>query len=191
MNTSGDVTLFGRDLQQNLKSILGVDTLLKAMRPKRIIEIGTGSGGLTLLLAIHARLSGGKVLTCDPYDRNFTGEFLGAFHDLPIDYRVQRYEDIQRDAAAFAHQAWPTLTIVDSFGKLPHAVAAAYTLRDGDVLMIHDYLAEEQGGLSAGELDYLMGRFNLSQFNPRGWEGTGWAVVWRPTKDQQNAALPT
>ena len=56
---------FGLPMQQNEHAMLALNRLLIDLRPHRIIEIGTGAGGLSFYLGTYARIHGVRFVTID------------------------------------------------------------------------------------------------------------------------------
>jgi len=131
-------------LQQRAEVMDVFPKLLENLKPSRVIEIGTGHGGLTLFLQdniqqnadvfsfeILPRPSHEKIKSCgvNLYNDNI-------FVDPPASWK--KYEVTSKWVPIFK-QKKPLLVLVDGGNKIAEFNGIASQLDSGDVIMLHDY----------------------------------------------------
>lgn len=109
---------------------------------KRIVELGTGSGGLTIFWGLIMKAFGGKVLTFDlgiPSMRWF--KFI---KDLPIEFEVNNVfsEDVKEKVKEFIKDD-PSLIFCDNGNKPQEFLVYHQFLKPGDFIMAHDWKAQK------------------------------------------------
>lgn len=120
------------------------EKLILSVKPKRILEIGTSSGGLTLLLRDLLDNNGFDKTELRTYDIN-NPQFLRQ-HNKNIDIRVknifnhQYNELIDNDEIVdFITQEGPTIVLCDGGSKINEFNILSQYLKIGDIIMAHDY----------------------------------------------------
>jgi cephalosporin hydroxylase len=132
-NDVGHISFFGLPMQQNLNAPAKISSFLNEIKPVRIIEIGTGMGGLSVLLKMY----GAEFVT---YDTNDTRIFdHGIFGALGIDYR--RWDCFKRkdEIADMIGRKGTTLVMCDGGNKHKEFTTFATYLKSGDYICAHDY----------------------------------------------------
>ena len=139
----GATTFLGLSMMQNRNAIFAWEELTQhlaaqGVRVARIIELGTGFGGLSVFLQVYCLAQGAQFIT---YDHSGGARELELFKRLQIDLRVRDItheftlneiaDEIQRDGV--------TIVACDG-GDKPHEVNTfADYLKTGDIIMAHDY----------------------------------------------------
>ncbi|MCC6988447.1 MAG: hypothetical protein IT181_05580, partial [Acidobacteria bacterium] len=142
----GLTSFFGMPLMQNRRAILALDRVLhhldaSGQRVARIIELGTGTGGLSVLFRIFTLTTGAAFTTYDRWDCTSPAGRL--FERLGVD---ARRDDTGADftAAAIARdiqRPGVTLLVCDGADKVADVTRFVPFLKTGDVVMAHDYAA--------------------------------------------------
>lgn len=118
-------------------------SLFESIKPKRILEIGTAWGGLTLLLndiLIDCGLNDTKILTYDIIELN-----RNHFKGCNIDYREEnifnntKTDLIDFSVVDFIKSDGPTIVLCDGGAKKNEFNIFADHLKVGDIIMAHDY----------------------------------------------------
>lgn len=142
----GRTQFFGLQMMQNRHAILAVDRLLRHLeddgrRPARIVELGTGCGGLSVLFHIYATAVGATFSTYDLHAHGTAAR--GLFEQLGVDARARDLEapftvaEIARDLQA----PGVSLLVCDGPDKAAEVTRFAPYLKTGDLVMAHDYAA--------------------------------------------------
>lgn len=121
--------------------------LINKIKPSKVLEIGTASGGLTLLIRDildSNGFQGTKLLTYDVYDPNYLRYHVE--NGSKIDIRVEtifdnRYEEFENatEAINFVESEGVTLVLCDGGNKKNEFRLFSNHLKKGDVIMAHDY----------------------------------------------------
>jgi cephalosporin hydroxylase len=123
---------------------------IHAIAPERILEIGTGSGGLSVLLALYARKTGADFVTID---RNECDPLAAAVIDS-VPRRVPLRSSTGAWPSRVVCDVWAREYAVNEFLSNPGRVLLlcdggdkerelrtfAPALKAGDFVMVHDYL---------------------------------------------------
>ncbi len=151
----GWTLFFGLQMMQNRHAILAVDRLLRQFedegrRPARIVELGTGCGGLSVLFQIYATAVGARFTT---YDLHVHGTAArGLFERLGVDARVRDLEapftiaEIARDLQS----PGVTLLVCDGPDKAAEVTRFAPYLKTGDLVMAHDFAESHDAFMREG-----------------------------------------
>lgn len=131
-------------MQQTPETIITLNKLLNNFQPSRIIELGTGLGGLTVLFGIWANTHDCRVYSCDVHIRDYKAlaliEKLGVkFHEWDIYQSHDEYEI----GSLIRWSNGPVLLMCDAADKPRSFNLYAQYLRSGDVIMAHDYYINE------------------------------------------------
>ncbi|MCA9521121.1 MAG: hypothetical protein KC609_09115 [Myxococcales bacterium] len=136
---------WGLPMMQNRNAPAAFDALFRhieqsGQRLARIVEIGTGQGGLTVLLQLYCTSVGAELLTYD-HDANRMARTAG-FDRLGIDLRVRDVREafVSAEIAREIQRDGMTLLILDGGDKVDDANRFADHLKPGDLLMVHDYV---------------------------------------------------
>lgn len=123
------------------------DKLINQIKPKKVLEIGTASGGLTLLIRDLLNQNGLEQSSVITYDVN-NPEYL-QYHieeNSDIDVRIKNifnhpYNDIvEKDEISEIFDCdGPILVLCDGGSKKNEFNLLSNYLRNGDVIMAHDY----------------------------------------------------
>lgn len=145
---TGFTTYKGMMLQQHEDYQIHFTNLLETLKPKRILEIGTGAGGLTLFLRYKLNELGLNDTIIKTFDINTT-TFDSNLHDttnLEVfkdnlfgsgnDYILERYDLIE----SYIKSEGVTLVLCDGGNKVNEFNQIAPLLKSGDVIMCHDYV---------------------------------------------------
>ena len=138
-------------LQQNVNYQKPFIKLLNAIKPKRILEIGTGVGGFTLFLRDTLNeigLNKTPIKTFDIYHRtdqfkdehnleNIDFNLYNIFND---DYELEKVDEIK----SFIQSEGITLVLCDGDSKVNEFKQLSPLLKIGDVIMAHDYIFNRQ-----------------------------------------------
>lgn len=121
--------------------------LLENVKPKQILEIGTGSGGLTLYLRECLNELGLESTELVSYDINPTAlmEKLNSFPNTHIsninlfsedhEYTLIRYDLIE----SYIQKNGTTIVMCDGGNKIKEFNQISKLLKPGDIIMCHDY----------------------------------------------------
>lgn len=131
----------GTRLQQHQDYQAPFIKLLTELKPKRILEIGTGYGGLILFLRDKLNEIGLEDTLIKSFDINHT------YFDLPNlefikenlfidDFKLDRYDLIED----FIKSDGITIVLCDGGNKIKEFNQIAPLLKTGDILMAHDYV---------------------------------------------------
>lgn len=120
------------------------EKLILEVKPKRILEIGTSSGGLTLLLRDLLDNNGFENVELRTYDVN-DPQYLYR-HNKNIDIRVKnvfnhQYDELieKHEIVDFITQEGPTIVLCDGGSKINEFNILSQYIKKGDIIMAHDY----------------------------------------------------
>jgi hypothetical protein len=171
--------------QQNSNVFQIFYDFFKEVNPSRILEIGTGYGGLTIFLGIASDDLGltTNIRTYDPTDYGviFENKNIDARRDNIFPGHWQYLED--REVIDYIQQDGITIIMCDgSFKKAEFPCLAQY-LKVGDFIMAHDY-AENQAKfdemiykkvwnwmeITRADVQESMTKYNLAKYKPEIFE---------------------
>jgi cephalosporin hydroxylase len=132
--------------QQHIKAFRLFADFLREIRPKRILEIGTGGGGFVLFLrdALDSiRLRDSAVRTYD-----IIGQFCHeVLRENRIDVRIVNlfhqahlYLDKPQEVVPFIQDEGCTLVLCDGGNKVREFRIFSHYIKAGDYIMAHDYV---------------------------------------------------
>lgn len=133
-------TFFGLHMSQHPQAVVKLNQLLNATRPARIVEIGTGNAGLTVLFALYCKL-GETPCVLRSYDKT---RFRHTDLLDQLDPQAFRQGDALEDPVVIdevkALVAAPgrTLLIADCGKALEFNLYVPH-LKVGDIAMMHDF----------------------------------------------------
>jgi predicted O-methyltransferase YrrM len=127
------------------------EILIKKIKPKQVLEIGTAFGGLTLLirdLLDNNGLTETKLITYDVYDPVYLRENVSKGSNIDIRvknvFNHQYNELINKDEISEIIQSnGVTLVLCDGGSKKNEFRILSDYLKPGDVIMAHDYAPNE------------------------------------------------
>jgi len=132
-------------LEQLPGTVEGLTQLLNKLKPDKIVEFGSGRGGLTLLFANWAKDNKAAVLAFDhkQIEVDLTSQ--------PAEFRCIDFTAAYPIAEEWLHDCRVGLIVCNggrsrSIGKLLQTVTTAPWLKPGWVLIAHDYLHPHEGG---------------------------------------------
>jgi hypothetical protein len=132
--------------------------LFTKIMPKQIVEIGTSSGGLTLLLRDildNLNLQTSLIRTYDVHDNNYIKYHVN--EDTKIDVIKKNIfnhtydsllEEETQDITNFIQQSGPTVVLCDGGSKKNEFNIFSKILKKGDIIMAHDYASTQEYFLS-------------------------------------------
>jgi hypothetical protein len=121
------------------------DKLIKQIKPKRILEIGTAEGGLTLMLKDLLNDNGLNNSIIRTYDileqtnlKNKNVDGIEIITKSPFNYP---YSDLEYpdEIKEFVQSEGTTLVLCDGGFKINEFILISQFLKVGDVIMAHDY----------------------------------------------------
>lgn len=154
--SSGKFEFFGLPMSQVPKAMLYISNLLQLRNPTKILEFGTGRGGLSFLLGIYAVLRNIQFKTYDqispkeqfevcvppiPYLPEFYYSFLNNFF-VKEDLRERQAKDeiIQE----IKNTKGNIILFCDALKILEFAEFSPF-LKKGDIILVHDYAKTHKG----------------------------------------------
>lgn len=148
----GPISFFGLEMTQNQNAVIVWDTFFKYLHhlnetPARIIELGTGNGGLSVLMHIYCRSVGAEFFTYDlPFDRGeWNLQYGRLFEDLKINYvRADiKKPEVLVEIAEMIESEGTTILLCDA-DKIPEWNSLSPHLKAGDYIAAHDYAPNEE-----------------------------------------------
>jgi predicted O-methyltransferase YrrM len=140
-NILGYTSYNGHMLQQHDNYELPFSLLLENKKPNRILEIGTGDGGLTLFLRNKLNELGLSNSIIRSYDINSTMFDLPNLQTLKDNLFSYEYNLIRQDLISpFIKSEGITIVLCDGGNKIKEFNQIAKLLKDGDIIMAHDYV---------------------------------------------------
>jgi tRNA A58 N-methylase Trm61 len=153
---TGFTSYKGIMLQQHEDYQIPFTKLLETTKPKRILEIGTGAGGLTLFLRDTLNELGLKETYIKSYDVNNT-TFDSNVHDLTNlelskenlfgggnEFVLERKDLIE----PYIQSEGLTIVLCDGGNKIKEFNQISQLLKQGDIIMAHDYCENNEMFLS-------------------------------------------
>jgi tRNA A58 N-methylase Trm61 len=153
---TGFTSYKGIMLQQHEDYQIPFIKLLETTKPKRILEIGTGAGGLTLFLRDTLNELGLKETYIKSYDVNNT-TFDSNVHDLTNlelskenlfgggnEFVLERKDLVE----PYIQSEGLTIVLCDGGNKIKEFNQISQLLKQGDIIMAHDYCENNEMFLS-------------------------------------------
>jgi cephalosporin hydroxylase len=138
----------GHAAQQNVHAYEVFYNFLEIVKPKRIIEIGTGFGGLTTFLRTTCDELGlsTKIRTYETYDGHAHYNFI---RDMDIDIRIEdifepAYTNVKQDAIDYIQEEGTTIVLCDGGNKIHEFNLLAPFIKPGDFILAHDYAFDKE-----------------------------------------------
>lgn len=153
---TGWFTYKGITTQQHEDAGNTFKSLFEKLKPKRILEIGTASGGLTLMLRDilnEIYLTNTNIRTYDVVDKHYLTEHInnGASIEVLIkDMFTESYSELTEleEIKSYIQQDGLTIVLCDGGSKKNEFRLISDYLKDGDIIMAHDYSPNETYFLS-------------------------------------------
>ena len=140
-------TFLSLEMQQGAGIIPAINRLLDAIKPARIIEIGTGKGALTVFLALYAHYNNARLTTYDNKPRHERYApllwYLGA---ECVELDVWLAVPIIEEEIGYNGT---TLVICDGGDKAGEFNTFGPFLKHGDIIMCHDYFLDMDSFMSS------------------------------------------
>lgn len=143
-------------MSQNTNAEKVFEEILKTLKPKRILEIGTFHGGLTLALrdiTNNIGLEDTLLRTYDPAEQKFLKPIVQQ-KGLKIDVRTKNVfshsylewkdEESKAEIADYINEEGTTLVLCDGGCKRCEFNLIAPLLKPNDVIMAHDYAPNKE-----------------------------------------------
>jgi len=162
-------SILGFSAQQRPEVVSAFNKLFCRQDFARIIELGSGAGGLTVFLGLYGYMSDCEVHTFDsknwmPLPTYKLLTFLGV--------RVYIQRDVLRDPVTTAYVAGliggagRTLLLCDNGNKNREFNLYAPYLKHGDIIMAHDYVASgKEDRWKASEVNIDLIRDTITEYN--------------------------
>lgn len=136
------ITFLDQYVAQSWSALTMINKILSKNKIiKRIVELGTGSGALTLLFGLNMIVRGGHVLTFDIV--NFSPELKELFPSYNIEFveaDVFQTETIEM-VKGFSYGK-PTLFFCDNGDKPREFRTYSQLMKRNDIIMVHDWRTE-------------------------------------------------
>lgn len=127
----------GFNMQQQKGVVEAVHELLLTVEPSRIIELGTGFGGLTVFFGLYGYKHECDVVTYDNEPKDEAVSDLIAF--LGVERYILDIFSIVDQISKRIAEPGKTILICDNGNKVREVNTFAGALKPGDVIMAHDY----------------------------------------------------
>lgn len=152
MSVSGHFVYKGLTIMQHPNVERAFEELLIDLKPTKVLEIGTSSGGLTLMIRDildRVGLSETKLVTYDVYDPQYLRHHVndGANIDIRVENAFNhQYSDLEngQDIIDYITSEGTTLVLCDGGSKKNEFRILSKFLKVGDVIMAHDYSPNEE-----------------------------------------------
>lgn len=148
--TFGACVYKGTVLQQHEDVFEIFKKFLADIKPKRILEIGTGSGGFTMFLRDtldELGMSETKIRTFEvnqlPFFEQLRSRGIEVFHDNIFDYSYFNLEKPEL-VKPFIEEDGTTLVLCDGGYKITEFKILSSFLKNGDFIMAHDYCPNKE-----------------------------------------------
>lgn len=142
INHLGEYTFAGYGIQQSWSALFMLNRVLDEGNDiLRVVELGTGFGGLAIFFGLIMHNRGGKVMTIDTTMPNPT--VLKDFEYLNIEYlQVDVFSDRAIDHTKDFIKDYRVLVLCDDGCKKREFPLYANIIKSNDLIMAHDWLEE-------------------------------------------------
>lgn len=141
----GNVSYFGLQMAQNQNAIIVWDTFFKYLAHEkidvgRIIELGTGAGGFSVLLSVYCQTVGADFITYDFDEKQWPLKHKELFRRLQVDRRLTDLDQPEtiKEISDLIEQDGTTILLCDA-RKVKDWQDFAEHLKPGDFIASHDY----------------------------------------------------
>ena len=132
-------TFLGVRQQHSNTMYTHTDTILEVNpQIKRFVELGTGGGAMSVILALHAVQRGHHLLTFDKQIRGHLPKVDAVFKSLGVDFVMEDHFKNQRRIQEFMDDK-PTFFFCDGGDKKSEVKMFAPLLPSGSIIAVHDY----------------------------------------------------
>jgi cephalosporin hydroxylase len=142
INHLGEYTFAGYGIQQSWSALFMLNRVLDESKDiQRVVELGTGSGGLAIFFGLIMHNRAGKVITIDTTMPNQAT--LKDFEYLNIEYlQVDVFSDKALDHIKDFIKGYRVLVLCDNGCKKKEFPLYTNIIKSNDLIMAHDWLAE-------------------------------------------------
>jgi hypothetical protein len=155
--------LYGCSLSKSWVEIFQVEAILDDLNYERIVELGTGSGALTVFMATHALMRGNKPV--HSFDNKRPSEkCVVALDKLGASFMQCDIFSEQEFIGKIIDNDGLTIVYCDNGKKIDEMVAFSKYMKKGDVMLVHDYPDE------VSDMDF---EFVKREYGMEDWE-YGW-----------------
>ena len=144
-NLGPKTSIFGVEAWHSPMALWCLENVLDVLRPSRIVELGTGYGGVTAYLGMWASVNGAHVLSIDAAD-TVPGELARTLKRLPV--CLEHRDIFAADTVEFLRlmidddAAGDILLYCDGGNKARELKTFAPFVRPGSVIGCHDWATE-------------------------------------------------
>lgn len=185
----------GLEMQQHASVAAPFRWLFYIMPPDRILEIGTGGGGFTLML--RHLLPDTPIRSYDILDRTY----YSILRQAGVDVRVSA--DQWEKSDEYIGGPGRTLILCDGGNKIREFCTLAPQLKPGDVIMAHDYARDAEtlerqqaaGGwlwceITESDIAEACRKCNLIDHLAEAFAAVGWCCKQRRAGNQEESLCP-
>lgn len=183
-----EYSYFGLKMQQNRYAPIYIDRMLEIVKPNLIIEFGTRTGGLAVLLGLWASANNSKVITYDLEAESLLYRKLLKILDVEIvNSDIYSLSTIQ-SLKELIHSSNRTIILCDA-GKIKEFNIYSDFIKSGDVIMAHDYAIDDKdfkllrsskiwhcNEIMQKDIEEACIKNNLSRVNSEAARATGWGI---------------
>lgn len=139
-NSRGAYEFFGLPMLQIPEALLAINSLLEIIKPNKIIEFGTGSGGLSVLLSLYASINRIQFFTFDAVinRQDIVNHIYGDSSFNWIDDLKEKKTQEKITKLIKQLEGGPNLIFCDALKDYEFNFYAEH-LKHGDCILIHDY----------------------------------------------------
>jgi hypothetical protein len=141
-------------ISQNPNVICFLRSLFAEVKPKRVLEIGTSHGGLTLMmrdLLDEMGLDDSRIMTYDIYEQVFLKPLVeGRNVDVKTEsmfcdeYKRFKDENIKKTIAEYIQKEGASIVVCDGGNKVSEFRLLADAIKPNDIIMAHDYAPDSE-----------------------------------------------
>lgn len=152
MSVHGHFVYKGLTIMQHPEIEKAFDELLTKLKPTKVLEIGTSSGGLTLMIRDilnRINLSNTRIITYDVYDPQYLRHHVTEGADIEIKVENafnHQYSELENghEIIEFITSEGTTLVLCDGGSKKNEFRILSNLIKEGDVIMAHDFSPNEK-----------------------------------------------
>lgn len=175
----------GMAMCQNRRAVPAWSYAMELLEPRRIIELSTYTGGLTIALGLHAYHIGCRVISYDRMAAPYAtwrplGDFLG------IDFRQRNdiYEpSVLEEIRDLIRAPGLTFVLCDGGDKIREVRELAAACKPGDVIAAHDFECGRihgcGGEIREGDVADVVAANHLERFMPEVFDEAAWLTYRR------------
>lgn len=152
MSVHGHFVYKGLTIMQHPEIEKAFVELLTKLKPTKVLEIGTSSGGLTLMIRDilnRINLSNTRIITYDVYDPQYLRHHVTEGADIEIKVENafnHQYSELENgdEIIEFITSEGTTLVLCDGGSKKNEFRILSNLIKEGDVIMAHDFSPNEK-----------------------------------------------